>query len=115
VASSGYTSRYAFHTANFDGPLVRLFESGAMADDDRPVSMTPLIFGMLTGDGLDRRVDLIPLGESCASVEARRRRGLVILRKDPLYRSHLGYTAGDCLGEVHPSATVGQYRVYAPL
>ena len=54
VAASGYTDRYAFHTQNFDGPLVRLFQSAAMADDDRPVSMTPEIFGMLTGDDLDR-------------------------------------------------------------
>jgi hypothetical protein len=77
--------------------------------------MTPDIFGMLTGDDLGRRVDLIPVDEPCASVERRRARGWVIIREDPVLRSELGYTVGDCLIEARPFATVGSYRVYAPL
>ena len=77
--------------------------------------MTPEIFGMLTGDDLDRRVELIPVDESCASVKQRRTRGWVIIRKDPVLRSHLGYTVGDCLADERPFATAGVYRVYAPL
>lgn len=115
AAASGYTDRYAFHTANFDGPVVRLFQSSPLAEDDRDIAMTPQIFGMLTGDDLGRRVDLIPVDESCASVKQRRIRGWVIMRKDSVLRSHLGYTVGDCLTGERPFATAGAYRVYAPL
>ena len=114
VAANGYSARYAFHTANFDGPLVRLFQEAEIAEDDRPISMTPEIFGMLTGDDLDRRVELVALDEPCGSVAARRERGWVIIREDRLYRSRLGYTVGDCLADVPPTAMVGSYRVYSP-
>jgi len=114
AASSGYSSRYAFNSATFDGPLVRLFESPRFADDDRPISMTPEIFGTLTGDGLDRRVEMVALNEPCDSLAARRERGWLIIRQDELYRSRLGYTAGDCLTGVPPAATAGPYSVYSP-
>lgn len=115
IAASGYTDRYALHTPNIERPLVRLFESAPLAGDRRAIAMSPEIYGMLSGDGLDRRVDLIPLRESCASVEERRARGWVIIRTDPLYRSRLGYTVGDCFIGERPFATPGLYRVYAPL
>jgi hypothetical protein len=115
AAASGYTGRYAFHTRNFDAPLMRLFQRAPLAADERPVAMAPEIFGMLTGDDLERRVDLIPVRESCSSVERRRARGWVIIRADPLQRSQLGYTVGDCLTGERPFATAGAYRVYAPL
>jgi len=114
VAASGYSARYAFHTGNFDGPLVRLFEAPGIAEDDRPVFMTPEIFGMLTGDGLDRRVELVALDEPCGSVAARRERGWVVIRQDRLLREQIGYTVGDCLAEVPPAANAGPYRVYSP-
>jgi len=115
VPSSGYSARYAFNTANFDGPLVGFFERDGYAEDDRPISMTPEIFGMLSGDELDRRVELVALDESCESVAARRESGWVIVRKDRLYRSRLGYTVGDCMADVPPAAMVGPYQVYAPV
>jgi hypothetical protein len=112
AAASGYTARYAAHTRNFDGPVVREFQRPPFSVDRRPVAMAPEIFGMLAGDDLDRRVELIPVDESCASVRRRRARAWVITRNDPVLRSELGYKVDRCLADARPLATAGAYRVY---
>jgi hypothetical protein len=74
-ASSGIVDRYA--SRHDDGGLIRYVEAHA---GDRTLHMTPIVLNVLWGERLDRRVEAIPHGTSCAEVRRYAQEGLVIVR-----------------------------------
>jgi hypothetical protein len=76
--------------------------------------MTPELFGMLTGDEVQRAVEFIDLRASCDEVEALNEKGWVVIRDDRIYERVLGYEANRCLSETVPAERLGRYRIYAP-
>jgi hypothetical protein len=114
AAASGYSARYAGQSAYFDAGVVRWFEDPSRAADNRPIHMTPELFGMLAGDELKRSVQLIDLQAPCADVERLNDGGWVIIRDDPVLEAELGYTAYSCLADAAPEAEIDGYQIYAP-
>jgi hypothetical protein len=75
LASHGLVDRYA--GPREDGGLIRYIEAHG---GDRTLHMTPTVLSVLWGERLDRRVEAIPHGTSCAQVRRFAREGLVIVR-----------------------------------
>jgi hypothetical protein len=75
LASPGIVDRYA--SRHDEGGVIRYVEAHA---GNRTLHMTPIVLNVLWGDRLDRRVEAIPHGTSCAQVRRYARDGLVIVR-----------------------------------
>jgi hypothetical protein len=75
LASPGVVDRYA--SRHDDGGMIRYVEAHA---GDRTLHMTPILLNVLWGERVDRRVEAIPHGTSCAQLRRYARDGLVIVR-----------------------------------
>ena len=108
VLAPGYPQRHA-DTGQFDSGLVRYFEA---RDDSGPVASTGTLHALLAGDGLERRIELIPPREPCSAVERRRQVGSVVFAE--LLRQRIGADVRDCFGTERPAYEDDAYRVFAP-
>ena len=86
-AASGYLSRYQGPDLMGRGLFDWLSSTPHFTAGADPVAIAPVGLGLLSGDDLRHRVDLIGVSEPCPDVEARTARGWVVLRKDPIYGS----------------------------
>lgn len=110
IPAGGFVSRHA-STHPFASGV-----SGWMAargDDHARVSSAPIVVGPLTGDGLERRLDPIPEGETCEAMRARRRDGYVVLYVGPPADKRI-LALARCLSPARPDYTDEQFRVWAP-
>lgn len=75
----GYVDRH-LDTSPQDADVLRFVTSApGFAGGERPVAMAPHLNGILTGGSLSHPLELIGLGESCASVRRRAEEGWVML------------------------------------
>ena len=121
AASDGFVERHASLRSNrFSDLTLRLEGQAGFRRSTLPVATNTSPIATLAGDRLDRRVVLIPAGESCAALERRLRRSWVILQTPPPF-TRGGRPTGlptpgpaRCLAGRRPAGTVGSFRVYAP-
>jgi hypothetical protein len=105
----GYLARHA-ETDLFDKGLVTFFDQ--RRDDERPVSISGALHGLLAGDHLQRSISMIPQRESCAVVQERLRRGWVVFSE--VVRRRVQADVRSCpLGGL-PAYRDDSYRVFAP-
>jgi hypothetical protein len=113
VSSPGFLNRYA-GTGNLGSPVVKWLESQpSYRDGSQPVYFAPAPFGVLAGDRLRHRIEVIPAREGCAGVLTRARRGFVVLRRFVLERFVTSFTANECLRGEQPVFSDGsEWKVY---
>jgi hypothetical protein len=75
------------------------------------VAAVPILDAPLAGDHLQHPLELIPMDEPCARVEARTRSAWVVIRHDA---SSGAYPARDCFAGREPAYRDATYRVYPP-
>ncbi len=115
AAGPGYVARNAQTDTTFAAPLLRWFSSQpAFASGSDPIATTAPRIGLLAGDGLRHRLDLIGPREPCVMVRARARQGwVVVLDFAPfLIKFFPRGTAGACLADQRPRFVDGGFRVY---
>lgn len=120
VGAPDITRRHADSVA-FDAKLLRW----AMREPDRPSaawSMAPVVTGLLAGHRVQRRLELIPPGESCARTRRRLRRQYVVVgRWDTIadfptnQRLLTSGKAFDCMASLPPAYSDERFRAYRPL
>jgi hypothetical protein len=115
LAAPGFAHRYA-QAHNIGSELVGWAESApGFSDGSAPVAFAPAPIGVLAGARLRHELEVIPAGERCARVRSRARRGLVVIRRDPLQRYLHPFTAAHCLRSERPLLDDGrEFRVYGP-
>jgi len=98
-------------TSYLDASLIALFNGPGA--DRRPIYTAPVMIAMLVGDDLSRDVEPIPRLEPCGRLEARARRGWVVVIKNSNSELLLGpTTTPGCVGTWHAdweNATVAIY------
>ena len=115
AAAPGYVARNAQTDTTFAAPLLRWFSAQpAFATGRDPIATTAPRIGLLAGDGLHHRLDLVGAQEPCPAVRARARRGwVVVLDFAPfLIKFFPRGTAGACLADQRPLFVDGGFRVY---
>lgn len=115
LAAPGFPGRYA-ESRNIGSELVAWAQTRSdIRDGSIPVAFAPAPVGVLAGDRLRHELELIPADERCERVLARARRGLVVIRRDPLDRFFHPFTAARCLRSQRPLYDDGrEFRVYGP-
>jgi hypothetical protein len=122
VPASGYVARHGRTHETLDVGLARWFaKQRAFARDSRPVSLVPTAIGVLSGDRLRHRVELIPPDATCADLHRRAREGWVVVRNtpppDPFKRDFPNVVraldTAICLAAERPVYDDGVTRVYA--
>ena len=99
LAAPGYLERHMATGRDFESPLLgRLAADPRYRDGSQPVATTFSEMGVLAGDGLDHRLDLIGPRESCAALRARRARGWVGRAAQPDRAARSGWPCHRCLG-----------------
>jgi hypothetical protein len=79
VAAGGWTERHRL-SGEHDGGLIGGFSRQPdWSRGSAPISITPILYAAVAGDRLDHPLSLIPLGESCAHIRRRLRRGWVVI------------------------------------
>jgi hypothetical protein len=107
--ASGYLARHA-ETGLFDQGLVAFFDD--RHNDERPVSITGALHGLLAGDHLQRRIEMIPQREPCAIVQRRGRRDWIVFSE--LVRRRVQADVRSCPMGGPPAYRDHSYRVFAP-
>jgi hypothetical protein len=95
----------------FDHGLTAWFDS--RRDDERPVGLTAAVHALTAGERLQRRIELIPAGESCAQLRRRHRRGWIVFTKVIIDR-RMKLQIRTCLGAQRPAFEDRSYRIFAP-
>jgi hypothetical protein len=95
----------------FDRGLTAWFD--ARRDDTRPVGVTAAVHALTAGERLQRRIELIPAGESCAQLRQRHRRGWIVFTK-VIVDARTKLQLGTCLGVQRPAYEDRSYRIFAP-
>ncbi|MDX6672552.1 MAG: hypothetical protein QOI91_2915 [Solirubrobacteraceae bacterium] len=114
LASDGYVRRHA-DTGFDDAALVRWFaDRPGFTRGASPVSGSPVIDGLLTGDRLRHPVELVRDGEPCARTRERARRGWVVVRWTGVAEwDAVALRADRCLrGAGRPAFESFPFRVY---
>jgi hypothetical protein len=115
LAASGYLERHADARPYHSAELVGWFAARpGFERDERPIWMAPTVLGLLAGDTLQRRPELIPADEPCARVRERRRAGWVVIRLRRAAATLHPFTAGRCLAGIEPAYRNPSYLAYAP-
>ncbi|MDQ6749224.1 MAG: hypothetical protein M3Z33_00490 [Actinomycetota bacterium] len=114
AAATGYVQRHGKTHATFDAKAALWFGTQpAFRNGSAPVSAAESPPGVLAGDGLAHRVDLIPTDETCARVVERARRGWVLLRQPTSAQDLLPkFTAAGCLAGHRPVYADDQVLVF---
>ena len=121
AASDGFVESHASLRSNRFSELTLWLEGRpGFRESTLPVATNTSPIATLAGDRLDRRVVLIPAGESCAALERRLRRSWVILQAPPPFTRD-GRPTGlptpgpaRCLANRRPLGTIESFRVYEP-
>ena len=114
VAAGGYLERHTATDRGFEGDaLERLAADARYRDGSEPVASTFSEIGVLAGDRLRHRLDLIPPREPCAALRARRRDGWVVV---PLRRTDRrdAVAIERCLGASAAAYRDPAHAVWAP-
>jgi hypothetical protein len=119
AAASGFVQRHATATpdrgAVFDTAVTRwLVTQPDFRDGSRPIALAPTMIGPLAGDRLQHRLQLIRDDEPCARVEARARRGWVVLGLNPFGLPAPRRGALRCFEGRRPVFEGGGFRVFGP-
>jgi hypothetical protein len=113
LAAPGYLERHVATGRDFESPvLARLAADPRFRDGSEPVAVTFSEIGVLAGDRLRHRLDLIGQRESCAALRARRVRGWVVVplsRTAPPQRTAIAR----CLGP--PALRDARYAIWFPI
>jgi hypothetical protein len=115
AGAPGYVERHARANATTTypyAPLIRwLAEQPRYRTGRNPVAMAPIPNGVVVGDRLQHRFELIPFREPCARVRARLRRQWVLLNFLGIVRR---FSAARCLAGVRPAFQGPGFRAYRP-
>jgi hypothetical protein len=113
-AASGYLQRHGAIEQNYDGPLVRWFESQPEFDgrEGSPIGMYPTLVGPLAGERLQHEIEMIPPDEPCPEAVARAQRGWVVLAYRPFGVPQPVQGVLACFADRRPVFDDGSFRVY---
>jgi hypothetical protein len=115
VGAAGYVGRSAETDTTFASPLLRWFSAQpAFRRGGDPIATTAPRIGLLAGDRLDHRLDLVGPHDPCPTTVARARHGWVVVLDFPafLVKFFPTSTAGACLAGLRPVFAQGGFRVY---
>jgi hypothetical protein len=115
LGASGYVERHAQANENtvypYAGMVRWLAEQPRYRGGDDPVAIAPIPNGVVVGDRLKHRMEVIPFREPCAAVRARLRDHWVLLNFLDVVRD---FTAARCLEGIEPSFEGAGFRAYRP-
>jgi hypothetical protein len=114
VAASGYVQRHGETDATFDAKTALwLAAQPSFRDGSARISVAETPVGVLAGDRLQHRVELIPADEPCPRVIERARRGWVLVRQPGPGQDLLpSFTAAACLAGRRPVYADDQVRLF---
>lgn len=116
VVATGFSQRHVRTATTFDAELLRwFFARDGVDDDSRRIVMGPELSGPLTGDRLQRAVELVDFDASCAELARTTANDWLIIRPDDFSRVTFGYRVGECAPPNRRVTQVGIYRVFEPL
>jgi hypothetical protein len=107
--ASGYLARHT-EAGLFDQGLVAFFDG--RREDERPVSISGALHGLVAGDHLQRSIRMIPQREPCPAVRRRLRRGWVVFSE--VVRRRVQADVRRCPMDGPPAYRDHSYRVFAP-
>ncbi len=110
-AANGYVKRHA-RTGLYDAEIVSWVSSLPGYSDDRPtISIAPVMTGVLAGDRLQHRLELVPVRERCDRVRALPRQQWLVVHRNPL-RIRGRSNTQRCLAFVRPTHAGRTFRFY---